>query len=87
MVFNQGEPGRWTGSLSAFVVKKDVADPDLKQKVTQSKTRYNAVLFFLADSESKRAEVSQKRCSSKTVLAVQTIHMLSGSSQPNFHDF
>lgn len=48
MLFDPGEPGRWTGSLSAFVVKKDVADADLKQKETQFKTCYNAVLFFLA---------------------------------------
>ena len=70
MLFDQGELGRWTGSLSAFMVKKDVADPDLKQKVTQAKTCYDAVLFFSADSGSKRAEVSQKRCSSQTILAV-----------------
>ena len=57
MVFHQGEPGRWTGSLSTFVVKKDVVDPDLRQKVTQSKTHYDAVLFFLADFGSKKAEV------------------------------
>jgi len=36
--YSTEEPGTWTGFLSAFVVKKNVADPDLKQGVTQFKT-------------------------------------------------
>jgi len=38
---------------SAVVVKKDVADPDPKQKVTQSETLCDVGLFFLADSKQK----------------------------------
>lgn len=36
--YSTGEPGTWRGFLSAFVVKKNVSDPDLKQGVTQLKT-------------------------------------------------
>lgn len=51
MAVSQGEPKQWVGSLSVFVLKKDVAD--LKQKVTQSKTHYNDGVFSWLALEAK----------------------------------
>ena len=45
---------------SAVVVKKDVADPDPKQKVTQSETLCDVGLFFLADSKQKGWSITEE---------------------------